>query len=346
MSFFVFFLGGALCVRACGDGGGWVVGYVHDPYAPINQPQQPTPKHQVGVDQVTYGSLIHAFAKVGQWEAALRFLSEMRSPASGVRPNNFVYCSAMSACNRGNEWAIALDLLTQVGVGVGVCGWLMFWFVVVGDLYTCIHVCMHVCTHAPPPNPPTYPPNQQMMDEDGLAPDQYTINEALNACSRGALAERALEILDMARAAGVQPDVISYNKALQACISTRRWAEAQELMRRMAAERVAPDRTTHSLVEEVFLHGPPSSPAGGAEDDGDGDDDSGGGFGMDASGGGGGAAPSTATTATLRTPPSSSSSSAPRQLRGEGGDGGGASASSSVSASAAAAAAAAATAAR
>ena len=95
-----------------------------------------------------------------------------------------------------------------------------------------------------------------MMDEDGLAPDQYTINEALNACSRGGLCERALEILDMARAAGVQPDVISYNKALQACISTRRWAEAQELMRRMAAERVAPDRTTHSLVEEVFLHGP------------------------------------------------------------------------------------------
>lgn len=97
-----------------------------------------------------------------------------------------------------------------------------------------------------------------MMEEDGLAPDQYTINEGLNACARGGLCERALEILDMARAAGVQADVISYNKALQACIGTRRWAEAQGLMRRMAAERVAPDRTTHSLVEEVFLHGPPT----------------------------------------------------------------------------------------
>ena len=34
---------------------------------------------QVGVDQVTYGSLMHAFAKVGQWEAALRVLEEMRA---------------------------------------------------------------------------------------------------------------------------------------------------------------------------------------------------------------------------------------------------------------------------
>ncbi len=76
----------------------------------------------MGVDQVTYGSLIHAFAKVGQWEAALRFLAEMRAaPAPGVRPNNFVYCSAMSACNRGNEWAVALDLLTQVGGWVERC---------------------------------------------------------------------------------------------------------------------------------------------------------------------------------------------------------------------------------
>ena len=56
---------------------------------------------KITVDHVTYGSLIHAFAKGGQWEAALSYLEEMRSPSSGVKPNNFVYCSAMSACNRG-----------------------------------------------------------------------------------------------------------------------------------------------------------------------------------------------------------------------------------------------------
>lgn len=95
----------------------------------MNATKQTWNQTQVGVDQVTYGSLIHAFAKVGQWEAALRFLEEMRSapPQSSVRPNNFVYCSAMSACNRGNEWAVALDLLTQVCVfacerGVGCDG--------------------------------------------------------------------------------------------------------------------------------------------------------------------------------------------------------------------------------
>ena len=38
-------------------------------------------------------------------------------------------------------------------------------------------------------------------------------------------------------------------------------------MRRMAAERVAPDRTTHSLVEEVFLHGPPSGGAAAVKEE-------------------------------------------------------------------------------
>ena len=54
-----------------------------------------------------------------------------------------------------------------------------------------------------------------MMDDDGLDPDQYTINEALNACARGGQWERALELLDLARDQGVVLDVISYNKALQ-----------------------------------------------------------------------------------------------------------------------------------
>ncbi|EWM22890.1 Pentatricopeptide repeat containing protein [Nannochloropsis gaditana] len=168
---------------------------------------------KVGVDHVTYGTLVHAFAKAGQWEGALRYLDEMRQSTSGIKPNNFVYCSAMSACNRGNESEMALKLLDQ------------------------------------------------MREVDGLVPDQYSVNEALNACAKGGLCARALKILEVARAEGVVLDVISFNKALQACITTRRWPEAQDLMRQMAAERVAPDRTTHSLVEEVFLHGPPSNPA-------------------------------------------------------------------------------------
>lgn len=70
-------------------------------------------ERKVAVDQVTYGSLANAFAKCGQWESAVRVLEEMRRHSS-VRPNNFVYCSVMSACNRANQWSVALALLDQL----------------------------------------------------------------------------------------------------------------------------------------------------------------------------------------------------------------------------------------
>jgi pentatricopeptide repeat protein len=75
---------------------------------------------QVPVDHVTYGSLANAFAKSGQWEAAVKVLEEMRARPS-LRPNNFVYCSVMSACNRSNQWTVALALLDQLLKKVRMC---------------------------------------------------------------------------------------------------------------------------------------------------------------------------------------------------------------------------------
>lgn len=72
------------------------------------------------MDHVTYGSLANAFAKSGQWEAAVKVLEEMRARPS-LRPNNFVYCSVMSACNRSNQWTVALALLDQLLKKVRMC---------------------------------------------------------------------------------------------------------------------------------------------------------------------------------------------------------------------------------
>jgi len=69
-------------------------------------------ERKVPVDIFTYGSLVNAFARVGQYEPAVRVLEEMRGASewSGLRPNNFIYCSAMSACNRANQWQKALQV--------------------------------------------------------------------------------------------------------------------------------------------------------------------------------------------------------------------------------------------
>lgn len=73
-------------------------------------------ERKVPVDLFTYGSLVNAFARCGQWEPAVRVLEEMRSTSdsSGLRPNNFIYCSAMSACNRANQWQRALQIFDQL----------------------------------------------------------------------------------------------------------------------------------------------------------------------------------------------------------------------------------------
>jgi pentatricopeptide repeat protein len=293
-------------------------------------------------DEFTYNTAIGAFAKIGDFRQAGQWLSVMSW--EGVSASTVTYNCVLDACANGGNPQRAAELFQEmkdrkVGVDHVTYGSLIHAFAKGGQWEAALKYleemrlprsgvkpnnfvycsAMSACNRG---NEPALALTllDQMLSQDKVVPDQYTINEALNACAKGGLCERALDILEVAREAGVTLDVISYNKALQACISMRRWPEAQDLMRRMAAERVAPDRTTHSLVEEVFLHGPPSAPevAVAAEEEGEGEGE--GEVGMrieglsagEVEGGGGGGGAEDRPPTTSPTASSSSSSSAVR----------------------------------
>ena len=62
-------------------------------------------------DVISYNSAISACEKGQQWEQALRLLLEMRS--SRLEPNVMSYNSAISACSKGQQWEQALNLLPE-----------------------------------------------------------------------------------------------------------------------------------------------------------------------------------------------------------------------------------------
>ena len=88
-------------------------------------------------DVVSYGCIMRACERAGQWALAITLFDEMLE--AGLRPNARVFASAIGACERGQQWERAIDLfrLMQVGhgfvlVGIfnflwGVIDCLMWW---------------------------------------------------------------------------------------------------------------------------------------------------------------------------------------------------------------------------
>jgi pentatricopeptide repeat domain-containing protein 1 len=63
-------------------------------------------------DVITFGALISALERGGQWRLALGVFDEMQ--ASGVKPSVQVYTSVLNACERGGQWDRAAGLFAQL----------------------------------------------------------------------------------------------------------------------------------------------------------------------------------------------------------------------------------------
>ncbi len=66
---------------------------------------------QLEPNVISYNSAISACEKGQQWEQALRLLLEMRS--SRLEPNVMSYNSAISACEKGQQWEQALIFVAR-----------------------------------------------------------------------------------------------------------------------------------------------------------------------------------------------------------------------------------------
>ena len=66
----------------------------------------------VQADVVTYNAAISACEKGQQWASALNLLGQMWHWS--VQANVVTYSAAISACERGQQWASALELLGKI----------------------------------------------------------------------------------------------------------------------------------------------------------------------------------------------------------------------------------------
>ncbi len=73
---------------------------------------------RIAPDIITYGSIISALERGGQWERALEVFERMR--VGGVAPNAYIFTSLISACEEGGQWRQATQLFKQMKVGAHV----------------------------------------------------------------------------------------------------------------------------------------------------------------------------------------------------------------------------------
>jgi pentatricopeptide repeat protein len=120
----------------------------------------------ISPNTITYSSAISACEKGGVWEVALDLLREMET--KDIPPNTITYSSAISACEKGGVWEVALDLLRE-------------------------------------------------METKGIPPNTITYSSAISACEKGGAWEVALDLLREMETKGIPPNTITFYAVIEAC---------------------------------------------------------------------------------------------------------------------------------
>ena len=169
------------------------------------------PRMGLRADSFSYCVLLQAMGRAADGDAALALFDEMR--ASGARPNAHVYSAAMCALRRGGRPLDALRLFDVCLLEDGIRP----------DAH-CFGAVLSACNHVG--NSEHHQRALQLYElsaQLGVRPTRVIWNEALTACCRAgewspefgeqSCAERCLEILDAAAAAG-ELDAAMYNQVL------------------------------------------------------------------------------------------------------------------------------------
>lgn len=93
----------------------------------------------------------------------------------------------------------------------------------------------------------------QFMRDEGLEPDIYTYNSAMNVCGHHGRPEAAQLLLRHMLAGGLQPDVYSYSCVLDAYAKACRVDDALRVLQEMAKADVSPNVVAYTSVMEACL---------------------------------------------------------------------------------------------
>lgn len=179
-------------------------------------------------DLVAYGSAVSCCQR--RWREALEVLEQMRR--RGLEPNFIIYSAAIAACEKGEEWQMALQLLDRL---ISVDSIVPF--------NSALSACEKCCEW-------TWALELlQSMETSGLVPDQITLSAAILACDRAWRWPSVLQLLQQLTESTLKLDVVTCTSCVSACQKGARWRDVLTLL---AAEDFAGLELLRS-TEEMWL---------------------------------------------------------------------------------------------
>jgi len=158
------------------------------------------PERNITPNVITYGSVLTAVAKTGQWQIAKRLLAQMsgkeieeshpvkarRKKHAPIKPNLVCVNSYLRALATAGEWQEAVDL---------------------------IHTGIRL--------------------QFDLAPDAVSYATAINACATGGQWEETLRLIQLMDQRKLTPSIVPWNCVLQACAAALEWEPALQILHHM-----------------------------------------------------------------------------------------------------------------
>eukprot|EP00435_Cladocopium_sp_Y103_P022248 s3437_g5.t1 len=178
-------------------------------------------------DTVLCGSAISVLSKASEWQNALVLFFDMGRLQ--VRPNTFTCSAALSACDKGLQWILALELLKRCRrdrldgraycSALSACGKASQWPKAL-ELFR----------------------QSQLVDSSNL----FTFNATLSACEKGQQWPWTIQLLEEAKHHQLQPDLISFNSSIQA--ASLHWPTALRLFSNLQLAAHQPDTVSFNAV--------------------------------------------------------------------------------------------------
>jgi len=184
---------------------------------------------------VTYGGAIHACQKAGQWKAALDLFFAMDGDAV---PNVVIFntvISACEACETGEQWQLAMHLLSLMPMRrlladevsfnsvISVCEQCCQWQIAL-DVFSAMMTSM-------------------------LLPNLITFNSTISACSKASQPSKGLALIRAMREQHLRADIISYNSIITADIEQMNgWQRSCQMLDDLMMASILPSSITYNSV--------------------------------------------------------------------------------------------------
>eukprot|EP00913_Durusdinium_trenchii_P019748 g18564.t1 len=163
--------------------------------------------------------------RASNWQMSLEMLALMGERK--LQQDSISFHAAISACERGNCWREALELLKawhSVAVKSGS----------------------------------RYEPPVQAMQQEKLAPEITGCNAVISACEKSSQWQQALIVLSAVRQMGLQADVVTFNGLTAACQSRSSWQTIHSLFEDMHLHKLESDVITFNSAIRAHEHWPVS----------------------------------------------------------------------------------------